>query len=176
MSYDYVKRSRHRLKRKCVDYLGNRCTDCKVSYNNDAVYDFHHLDPAIKDFSIGSKIRSWEILKKELDKCVLLCSNCHRVRHSDIRDFERKNRPRVQKGCLVCGIKVSHKATHCKDHCQRNTIQLPETLEEFLELIKSYPTYTALSKYFGCSDNGIKKSIQKKWGITLDIQTKAGAA
>lgn len=44
-------------------------------------YDFHHLDPNQKDFSIGKQSKSFAVIRSELDKCVLLCSNCHRKRH-----------------------------------------------------------------------------------------------
>jgi hypothetical protein len=44
--------------------------------------EFHHLDPNEKDFSIGGKSWSLERLKKEVDKCILICANCHRELHS----------------------------------------------------------------------------------------------
>jgi len=42
--------------------------------------EFHHLDKETKSFGLSKKgiIRSWESIKKELDKCVLICANCHR--------------------------------------------------------------------------------------------------
>ena len=74
------KKNRDR-KSFMVSLFGNKCFDCNQSYP-DCVYDFHHLDPTIKDFKLSS-IRSMDIdkINKELSKCVMLCSNCHRVRH-----------------------------------------------------------------------------------------------
>ena len=48
--------------------------------------EFHHLDPSQKDFGISSKgyTRSWDKVKEELDKCILVCSNCHREIHSGL--------------------------------------------------------------------------------------------
>mgnify|MGYP005855513707 CR=1 FL=1 len=45
--------------------------------------DFHHLDPQKKDFNLGIAIIQWkwEKVKPELDKCILLCANCHRELH-----------------------------------------------------------------------------------------------
>ncbi len=61
----------------------NQCEACKQQYEL-CVYDFHHLDPAQKDFSLsGHRIRqhSWKDIVKEIDKCRLLCANCHRLEH-----------------------------------------------------------------------------------------------
>jgi len=50
----------------------------------DSVYEFHHRDPNEKDFTIGNCLnKRWETIKSELDKCDLVCANCHRLGHSD---------------------------------------------------------------------------------------------
>jgi DNA-directed RNA polymerase subunit RPC12/RpoP len=60
-----------------VDYKGGGCQTCGYSRCLRAL-DFHHLDPTTKRFSIaGSHNRSWESLRQELDRCLLVCSNCH---------------------------------------------------------------------------------------------------
>jgi hypothetical protein len=44
--------------------------------------DFHHLDQSKKDFIIsGNYCKSWNNIKQELDKCILLCKNCHNELH-----------------------------------------------------------------------------------------------
>lgn len=45
--------------------------------------DFHHKDPSQKEIRIAAKhwISNSEKIKKELDKCVLLCKNCHHEEH-----------------------------------------------------------------------------------------------
>lgn len=47
------------------------------------VLDFHHIIPEKKEFNIGSivKHRGLNITLKEIEKCMLLCSNCHREFH-----------------------------------------------------------------------------------------------
>ena len=68
-------------KRLAVEYKGNKCNDCQQSFP-DCVYDFHHLDPKQKDTNPSELLKkSFDKAKDELDKCVLLCSNCHRLRH-----------------------------------------------------------------------------------------------
>ena len=77
----HVHQRQRVLKLRAVEYLGGKCTKCNY-VGVPAVFDFHHLDPAEKDLSWGNKRTSnWDNLKKELDKCVLLCSNCHRELH-----------------------------------------------------------------------------------------------
>jgi hypothetical protein len=48
--------------------------------------EFHHLDPSGKDFDIaGSKTISIDRLRREINKCVLLCGTCHREIHAGVR-------------------------------------------------------------------------------------------
>lgn len=81
-----VSRCRRRMKVRAVIYLGGVCSQCGYSECMDAM-DFHHRDPSQKDFQIGANgiYRRFELLKPELDKCLLLCSNCHRELHSKLR-------------------------------------------------------------------------------------------
>lgn len=82
-----VQKRRERVKQMAVEYKGGECEVC--GYNKCiAALDFHHLDPSKKDFGIGEKgfTRSWEKIKKELDKCILVCSNCHREIHESLKD------------------------------------------------------------------------------------------
>jgi hypothetical protein len=72
---------RRRVKVKAVAYKGGKCIDC--GYNRCvAALQFHHPN-GDKDFGIAAKgaTRSWEKVVVELDKCVLLCANCHAERH-----------------------------------------------------------------------------------------------
>lgn len=80
-----VSNKRVELKKKAVNYLGGKCKICGYSKYIGAL-EFHHKDPSKKDFGIaaGGKIRKWDFLKEELDKCILLCSNCHKEVHAKI--------------------------------------------------------------------------------------------
>lgn len=81
----HVKLKRKRLKLKSVEYKGGSCEICGYNKCIEAL-EFHHRDPKEKDFAISTdgNTRSWEKIKKELDKCFLLCSNCHREVHNSI--------------------------------------------------------------------------------------------
>jgi 5-methylcytosine-specific restriction endonuclease McrA len=80
-----VQKRRDVLKIKAVEYKGGKCERCGYSKYVGAL-DFHHVDPSQKDFAIASKgyTRSWEKVINELDKCIMLCSNCHREVHNGI--------------------------------------------------------------------------------------------
>lgn len=75
-------RNRNRLRKiKAVEYLGGRCNKCGKDWH-PAVFEFHHIDPKEKDLQPSQALQmSWENFKKELDKCILLCANCHRMVH-----------------------------------------------------------------------------------------------
>ena len=79
---DKYTKTRRDNKQKGVDYLGGKCIKC--GYNKcNAALDFHHIDSSNKEFNPAHLTRgNFEKLKSELDKCVLLCSNCHREHHS----------------------------------------------------------------------------------------------
>lgn len=69
------------VKIKAVKYLGGKCVDCGFS-GHPVAFDFDHMNPAEKEFKISGKyIFRWSELQKELKKCQLRCSNCHRIRH-----------------------------------------------------------------------------------------------
>lgn len=73
------------IKLRMLEYKRGKCIDCNLlaTEANACVFDFHHLDPTIKDVNFNSiRWKKWEIITKELDKCVLVCANCHRLRHA----------------------------------------------------------------------------------------------
>lgn len=73
-----VTKRRIKVKMMSIKYLGGKC--CKCGYKKCIwALEFHHLNPKEKVFRLGDGItRSWKRIKKELDKCILVCANCHR--------------------------------------------------------------------------------------------------
>lgn len=80
-----VARRRKRLRQQAIEYKGGKCITCGYT-RCQAALDFHHLDPTQKEFgiSLDGITRSWTRVQAELDKCVLVCSNCHREIHAGI--------------------------------------------------------------------------------------------
>jgi hypothetical protein len=69
------------IKQKAIEYKGGKCELCNYNKCISAL-EFHHRNPKKKDFKISDyNSPKFGILKKELDKCQLLCSNCHREIH-----------------------------------------------------------------------------------------------
>lgn len=82
-----VDKRRRMLKQMALDHKGHKCEIC--SYNKcDSALEFHHRDPSKKDFGIsGNKqTAAWSKIKEEVDKCMLLCANCHREEHERLRN------------------------------------------------------------------------------------------
>ena len=87
--------AKRRLDRKiiAINYKGGKCEDCGIigSMDNRSIFEFHHINPALKEREPGTCVKlSIPRLKQELDKCVLLCSNCHRLRHQHFKDGLRE--------------------------------------------------------------------------------------
>lgn len=82
---------RRRVKIKLVEYKGDKCELC--GYNKCITsLDFHHKDPKEKDFSVSGRTLSFEKLKNEVDKCILVCRNCHGEIHYNIEEEKRLER------------------------------------------------------------------------------------
>ncbi len=71
-------------KQRAITFAGGCCQLCGYDTYNGAL-EFHHLDPSEKDFQVNQRLRSWENIKKEIGKCILLCANCHREVHAGLR-------------------------------------------------------------------------------------------
>ena len=81
-----VQKRRKKIRERAIEYKGARCSICGYDRCLEAL-ELHHVNSDGKDFGISDKgyTRSWSKIKKELDKCVLLCANCHREVHSKLQ-------------------------------------------------------------------------------------------
>lgn len=80
-----IRNANHKRKERCRAYLGDvlsraACVDCGLS--DPIVLEFDHRDPKEKyrDISLLAAQGSIDLLKKELEKCDVVCANCHRRR------------------------------------------------------------------------------------------------
>lgn len=83
----YVQRNRIQTKLKAIQHKGGKCENCGYNKCVDAL-EFHHSDPSQKEFNLSKKGHtiSWDRALSEVNKCQLLCANCHRELH-----YEEKN-------------------------------------------------------------------------------------
>ena len=72
-----------------MEYKGGKCEICGYDRCATAL-EFHHINPDEKEFGIGQKgyTRSFEKNKEEVDKCILVCANCHREIHEGLIDLD----------------------------------------------------------------------------------------
>lgn len=170
------------VKRKLelIEYKGGKCEIC--GYNkNIAALEFHHKDPSTKKFNIdGRKLANGKLeeLIEEVDKCLLVCSVCHKEIHYEFHELEKlkqliseHNVLKKEKEIFVCKgcgkiLKWESKSGYCRvcynKHCNRNKVNRP-TKEELQNLLQTN-SLNKIGKMYGVSHACIKK-----WGIQYGI-------
>jgi 5-methylcytosine-specific restriction endonuclease McrA len=87
---DATRKSNNTFKVKWKEFKATlSCLECGA--NHPAVLDFHHIDPEMKNASVHMLVKSKSYKKalEEIQQCVVLCSNCHRVYHYNERRAEK---------------------------------------------------------------------------------------
>jgi hypothetical protein len=75
---------RNKTKQKAVEYKGGRCSVCGYDRYIGSL-QFHHVYPEDKNFIISNlSFNKFDSLVDELDKCILVCSNCHGEIHAGL--------------------------------------------------------------------------------------------
>ncbi|MDO8435975.1 MAG: HNH endonuclease signature motif containing protein [bacterium] len=85
-----VAKRRRKIKTLAIEYRGGQCQICGYNKYQGAL-DLHHINGK-KEFGIADKgyTRSWKKIKAELDKCILVCANCHREIEGGITQLSRE--------------------------------------------------------------------------------------
>lgn len=145
-----ANRRRWMKKLKCIEYLGGKCSKCEYSKCPEAL-DFHHRDPSTKKFTIsGNATCSWETLVSELDKCDLVCANCHREVH-----WEEKSH-KLYFNDYIPTIKIK-KSNLKKERPVK--ISWPSTDDMIKEIVNT--SFFQYARKIGVSDNAIRKHLKK---------------
>lgn len=77
-------RTRKRESKKFIDSFKTECSECGEKH--PATLEFHHLDSTEKEFEISQAVGyDYKRIEKEIAKCIILCSNCHRIVHWEER-------------------------------------------------------------------------------------------
>lgn len=80
---NYVK-GKYKERKEQVDEIKKECQCQKCGEKRSYVLDFHHIDPSTKKFSIArmtSNNNHMAEIEQEMEKCIVLCANCHREFH-----------------------------------------------------------------------------------------------
>jgi len=83
-SYEAQQERGRKRKVELIRLKGNQCEVCGYNKNYSAL-EFHHREPVDKYFQLDLRSlsnRKWEVILNELEKCQLLCSNCHAEHHN----------------------------------------------------------------------------------------------
>lgn len=176
-----IAENRRILKQKAIVYKGGKCQKCGYDKCPTAMV-FHHLDPSIKDFGIAAsgKFRTFEKCKPELDKCILLCSNCHlelhhqeyqKQRENKIQELEQEKSKRNSPLNLICdNCQISFLKDACK--IQTNNFCSIKCKQEFdekhfwisnseLRMIYKEMSVRDISKRYNVSISTVYRRLQK---------------
>lgn len=183
-SKEYYQDNRIRRKQIFVDIMGGCCQLCGYNYSLQAL-EFHHIDPQIKQFQISDNLlRDIKMVYEELQKCILVCANCHREIHTHFNDYhlvssynqekalyylQEEEKYQLQhlhteiKYCPVCG-KIIHsmRDKYCSISCAHIVQQhcnIPSQ-QELKQMIRTMP-FTQIGKYFSVSDSAVRKWCDK---------------
>lgn len=172
-----VKKWRRTTKRRLILSLGGKCCCCGYSKCDNAL-EFHHLDSDHKDFIIG-RIRasniSWEKIIKEIRKCALVCSNCHKEIHAGIINLP-ENYPKFNEdfvfykdleklkgkdSCPICGKPKLPNSFTCSNECSRKRKQPENIDEDTLRILCKTKGIMELSEYIGVPYRRMKRILNK---------------
>lgn len=151
--------TRRRNKLALIEYKGGKCQICGYDKCIDAL-EFHHLNQAEKKFGLSNgDIRSLAKLKKEADKCILICANCHRELHAKEREKERNLKEEKEKESIRAYI-ANHASASSKSICQVKLEQVD--WNEIRNRINNGATFAQLSDELGVSCNTLRRSLKKR--------------
>lgn len=180
-SNSYEKQTERALKRKIelIEYKGGKCEICGYDKNIGAL-EFHHTNPSEKSFQLDSRRLSnttIDKLKIEVDKCMLLCANCHRETHypnlnkdvaydkiekiktNNIKVFSEKRKKSI---CPCCGNEFDYSKgkIYCSKECREKIKNYPSK-ESVLEKYEEFKSFEKVAKFYGLTRKIVKGIINK---------------
>ena len=183
-NYEQVRDSRHKRKLDVLYVMGEKCKICGYSKAITAL-ELHHLNPEEKDFTLGQCWnKSWDDIHKEIQKCILVCANCHREIHEGLIQDELKTSYIKERGeeitqknydlkhhkicyCKSCGKEIYKGSEYCVA-CAGLKARIVErpTREELKRMIR-IDSFVGIGKRYCVSDNAVRK-----WCKTYQLPNK----
>ena len=136
--------------------------------------ELHHKNAAQKDFSFGSIIanpKAWSKLVTELQKCVLVCANCHRELHAGLaivpntaavfnKSFSVYKTTEPQDKCPRCGTMKPARQRYCSVTCSGKARRKVDWDNIDLDgLIKAGTSVLQIAKQYGVWENAVRRQI-----------------
>lgn len=150
-----IKVAKYKMERGC-----SNCGFCE----HPAALEFHHVDKNNKDFQISQNTHlPWELLLKEIEKCQVLCSNCHAIEHCNYDwtteqpiKIVKKRKPTILSNRSI----QKRKQTKAEKKIIVKKSSIPED-EVLQKLLFEFPS-EELAKQFNCSGSYLSKYCKKK--------------
>jgi hypothetical protein len=179
-----VSRQLRKIKQKAIEYKGGKCIICGYNKCSTSMV-FHHRNPEEKEFNIGHKLAKWEVIRAELDKCDLLCLNCHGEVHEldykktfiEKETFIRSQIPERKFGklktfyCKHCKSEFTgyKNRQYCSYKCKGNSLRkIPNSQQELQSLVNKTPI-KILAINLGVTIRAIQLA-SKKLGVIIPNQ------
>ena len=183
-NYEVLQKSRNLRKEEMVYVMGDKCQICGYNKCIKAL-EFHHINPEEKDLNFNkAESKSWEATKTELQKCILVCANCHREIHDNLKAFSLQSSYNSERAeeitqriyrlkthqdtyCSSCGAVISAKAKLCPkcSHELHRIVERPE--REVLKQEIRMLSFIKIGEKYGVSDNAVRK-----WCIGYNLPSK----
>lgn len=182
MNTNYYEKQKERFivrKLELLQQRGCRCEKCGYNKNIGAL-EFHHKDPSTKKFQLDARHianRSKEQILEEFDKCLVLCSNCHREEHYKQLNLDdvlllnenyltkKKTVSNKQAICKFCGksFNYSKGKVFCSKECKDKYMGKDKypSYEELMIKYNEFKNWNNVAKYFGITRK-ITQIIRKK--------------
>lgn len=163
-SIEYQKNRALKRKVYLINLRGGKCEKCPYD-KNIAALEFHHLNPQEKDNNLDSRHlsnRSMEWIMKEFEKCIVLCSNCHKEIHhpeltmeKSIEKLKKINDEKILKfqtgkpKCLDCETEINYTYKRCKNcnDIHKRKVKNRPSITEIEELRNKFSLDEIASKY-----------------------------
>lgn len=178
MSSQATSDFRRNRKLNLIKVCGNKCNICGYNKTVSAL-EFHHINPEEKEYGLASMGTCHQLEKdlEEVQKCILVCANCHREIHDNfytkeellsykiyLQDIaneliqDRDNKLEKHYYCSNCGKEITKNAKLCTEcaNKERRIIQNRPNREELKQLIR-YNSFAELGRKYGITDNAIRK-------------------
>jgi hypothetical protein len=152
-----------KLKEEAINYKGGKCISC--NYNDyQGALEFHHLDPNEKEFSISTtKHLTLEKIKVELDKCILLCANCHREIHANRIKYDLKT------NSITKFSKIETLTWVPKNSLIQNSVKHTINVKEIENRLKNKETLKAIANELDITSDYLSALLTQKGIYTSEM-------